>query len=427
MLWVVAAIVVAVGLWFIWRLLWVPFHELKHAVAAVAKRKNPPPITRASKGLFEDTFADFAIIADRLREQQRQLADEGFSLRAILGSMVEGIIIVDTTLRIRLANDALQTMFDLSQSPINRPVIEVFRDHELQSAMERSLRDVRPVVFEIQSDPRVEMGKPVRFYHVHVSPLIPAKRADPVGVLVVFNDVTEVRSLEVVRREFVANVSHEFRTPLAIISGYIETLVDGALDDREMAERSLNVMARHAKRLNLLIDDLLTISTLEHRATKLEFAAADLEDLINRVAEQLEDRIKAANTSIRMEIDASARIADIDTGKMEQVFFNLLSNAIQYGRREQAEILVTGRRRGEEIEIAISDNGPGIPYEDQPHIFERFYRVRKDRARDAGGTGLGLSIVKNVIRAHGGHVSLRSTPGAGATFQIHFPARHDAI
>jgi two-component system phosphate regulon sensor histidine kinase PhoR len=419
--WIAAACVLALACWgfsYYWLR---PLRELRDSLRAVARSEGRFPATTSRLRIFKSLTSDLGLIYDQLQQQRRQLEDEGFSLRAILGSMVEGIMIVDRGLRIRLANDALYSMFDLTQSPINRMVLEVFRDHRVTSAMQRVLNESRSVNLEFQTDAIASAGQPEKFFRVTLSPLLPAGGVQPAGVLAVFNDVTEIRSLEAVRRDFVANVSHEFRTPLAIITGYVETLLDGALDDREMAVRSLQVIQRHGKRLNLLIDDLLTISRLEHRSVQLRVRQTNLRELAARVVEQLESEISAAGATVAIEFQAAAEEIEVDPPRIEQVILNLIANAVRYGRREGGVITISGKRRDGEVELIVSDNGPGIPYEDQPHIFERFYRVRKDRARDAGGTGLGLSIVKNVALIHGGHVSVRSTPGNGAAFLVVLP------
>lgn len=409
-----------VALW-VWRA-WVrPIGDVQSALAAVQGMEANIPIIRSSRPIFREMATHLSQISDQLRSQRRQLADEVFSLRAILSSMVEGILIVDQGLRIRLANDALFSMFDLTQSPINRTVIEVFREHGLLDGVERAISECRPLNLEFQTDSRTRGGLPERYFRVNVAPLLPSGGANPVGALVVFNDVTEVRTLENVRREFVANVSHEFRTPLAIIIGYVETLLDGAVDDPDMARRSLSVMQKHGERLTLLIDDLLTISRMEANSVDLNRRDTNLRELVDRVIEQHEARISAEGITVQVDFRPDAEYAEVDPPRMEQVFVNLLTNALQYGSRPDAMVRVTGRRRGSEVEVTFLDDGPGIPYEDQPHVFERFYRVHKDRSRDAGGTGLGLSIVKNVTMAHGGHVSLRSTPGAGSSFRVVLP------
>ncbi len=417
---VLAALVVAGGM--IWRA-WVrPIRDVRAALAAVSALEASVPIIRSGRPIFREIATDLLSLSDQLRDQRQQLAEEGFSLRAILSSMVEGILIVDQGMRVRLANEALFAMFDLTRSPINRTVMEVFHDHRLLAGVERSIGECRPLHLEFQIQARTDEGRAERYFRVNVAPLLPSGGANPVGALVVFNDVTEVRALETVRREFVANVSHEFRTPLAIITGYVETLLDGALDDRAMAERSLGVIRKHGERLTLLIDDLLTISRMENQSVELNRRVSNLSEIVARVVEQQEAKIRELGVTVDVNFDADAEYAEVDPPRIEQAFINLLTNALQYGAKADAIVQVSGRRRGDDIEVSFTDDGPGIPFEDQPHIFERFYRVHKDRSRDAGGTGLGLSIVKNVVMAHGGHVSLRSTPGSGSTFRVVLPA-----
>ncbi|MGH8045894.1 MAG: sensor histidine kinase [Chthoniobacterales bacterium] len=410
---------VALGGWLLWRLLLRPLLDLRDLIRSLANDEPSSPIVRSSLRPFAQISADLGRVADRLRRQRRQLVDEGFSLRAILASMIEGVVILDPTLRIRLANDALHTMFDLTRSPINRGLLEVFHRPELAAAADRVMRETRNVIIEIHDEARIGEERPDRHFRVHLSPLVPAGGAAPAGVLGVFNDVTEVRELEAVRREFVANVSHEFRTPLTIINGYVETLLDGAMDDRELATRSLDVIRKHGERLNLLIDDLLTISRMEHREPELKCSIVELDSLVRNVLDRLDVPIKERKATVELALETEH--VEVDPPRVEQVFFNLLANALKYSD-EGVHVRISSRQRGDEIEISFSDDGPGIPYQDQPHIFERFYRVHKDRSRDAGGTGLGLSIVKHVVTAHGGHVSVRSTPGAGATFKIALPA-----
>ncbi len=407
--------------WLLWRSWGRPMLDLRDLIRALANDEPHQPIVRSSLRPFTQISADLGRVAERLRRQRRQLADEGFSLRAILGSMVEGVIIVDHQQRIRLANDALFTMFELMQPPINRTALEVFHHPELTAAIDRAFHEVRSIVLEVHDAPRIGEARGDRHYRVNLAPLMPTGGASPVGVLGVFNDVTEVRALEAVRREFVANVSHEFRTPLSIIGGYVETLLDGALDDRPMAERSLKTIQKHSERLNLLIEDLLAISRLEHRKAHLDCRMASVREILERVIEQLEPRIREHDATVELAIEAD--LLEMDPARIEQVFFNLLTNALKYAVADGVLVRVTSKLKGEEVDITFSDNGPGIPYRDQPHIFERFYRVHKDRSRDAGGTGLGLSIVKNVVMAHGGRVSVRSTPGAGASFKIVLPVR----
>jgi two-component system phosphate regulon sensor histidine kinase PhoR len=260
-----------------------------------------------------------------------------------------------------------------------------------------------------------------RTFVVHVAPLAAENETKPRAALIVFQDITAVRSLEAVRREFVANVSHEFRTPLTIINGYVETLRDGAIEDPAMTEKSLEAIHRNVQRLALLLEDLLTISSMENRSRLLHFANTDLRPLVERVIENLIPKIEERSAEIVLDWAEDARFAEIDPSRIEQVCTNLLLNALQHGEVPALKIHLAAKRVGESIQLTFSDNGPGIPLEDQAHIFERFYRVHKHRARDAGGTGLGLSIVKNIVLAHGGSVSLESMPGEGAAFHVTLP------
>ena len=402
-----------------------PFRQLRRVLERLANRDFRPVIFQHPFGIFRRTSANVRRISELLQRQDQQIADEGFSLRAILGSMVEGVMIVDSAERIRLVNDALSRMFEFPHSPINRSILEVFFNVELRQAVELTLKDGRPRSAQMLYRVPGAVASKEKNFEVYASALNPQSGRAPAGAVVVFHDVTRLRALEAVRREFVANVSHEFRTPLAIIGGYVETLLDGALDDRAMAEQSLRVMERHCRRLNLLIDDLLTITRMEGRGTDLEFRPVNLREVAERAVEQLAPAIEERRARVELGFSDDALFVEADARRLEQVCLNLLTNALRYGSAEQSRIRITGRIEGEWAEVAFSDNGPGIPFEDQPHLFERFYRVHKDRSRDAGGTGLGLSIVKSIVLAHGGDVSLESQPGEGATFRFRLPLNRE--
>jgi two-component system phosphate regulon sensor histidine kinase PhoR len=392
----------------------VPFNEVRESLKRLAAHDFRPVLLRSRLGVFRETASHVRRISELLQQLDRQVADEGFSLRAILSSMVEGVLIVDRSLRVRLCNDPLQRMFDLRQSPVDRTVMEVFRSHQLQNAIEHTLSTGQSRQISIT------FGGNTHF-DIHVGGLSSRTHGRPPGAVIVFHDVTKVRNLESVRREFVANVSHEFRTPLAIINGYIETLLDGALDDRPMAEKSLKVMYKNGQRLTLLIEDLMTISKMEHRSAMLEFRPMDLREIFKKILHRLQSALAERNAQVTVDCAEEVSYLEGDARHLDQVFANLLENALRYGTADQVLVAVTVVRQGDDVVISFKDNGPGIPLDDQPHIFERFYRVHKDRSRVAGGTGLGLSIVKHVVQAHGGMVSVESIPGQGATFKVQLP------
>jgi two-component system phosphate regulon sensor histidine kinase PhoR len=383
-------------------------------------------LTREIAGprILREIHQDLHQIANRQSEIARQIADEDFSLRAILTSMVEGVLVADGNFRIRLTNQRLQRMFSLSKSPVDRTVMEVFRNHVLQQLIQQTLEMAEPRFGELQ----VEVDESGIFQPKHFQltcvKLQPREQEAPAGALVIFHDVTQLRSLEAVRKEFIANVSHELRTPLSIITGYLETLIDGG-DDAETNLRFLKIMHKHAQRLNLLVEDLLALSHLESRKVTLHFEPISLSACVDRVLEQLDIRIRESGAIVNVDLPNHLPKIEADAFRLEPVLFNLLDNAVRHGGKQGLKIRVDGKCDGEWVEIGVHDNGQGIPLVDQPHIFERFYRVRKDRARDAGGTGLGLSIVKHTIQAHGGSVTVASAPGAGATFVVKLPVRQN--
>jgi two-component system, OmpR family, phosphate regulon sensor histidine kinase PhoR len=400
-----------------------PFNELRAVLRRLAQGDFRPVLLSSHQGLLQETYADVRRISELLQQLDQQIAAEGFSLKAILSSMVEGVVITDRAQRIRLANESMERMLGLKQSPVNRTMIEVFLNRELQQAVEKTLFDGIARTIELPLGIATREGYATKHTEVYVNGLNPGRKARPLGAVIVFHDVTRVKDLEEIRREFVANVSHEFRTPLAIINGYVEMLLDGGLDDRDTAKTWLNAMAKNGQRLSLLIEDLLTLSRFEHRSAQLKFSSVDLPLLFDRVVERIKPAILERDARLDSEWHPDASFADVDPDRIEQVFQNLLDNSLRHAISDQIAISVKSRRVGSEIELVFADNGPGIPYNDQAHIFERFYRVHKDRSRErGGGTGLGLAIVKHIILAHGGSIAVESVPGQGAAFIIRLPA-----
>jgi two-component system phosphate regulon sensor histidine kinase PhoR len=242
---------------------------------------------------------------------------------------------------------------------------------------------------------------------------------DARGAVAVFHDMTEVRRLETVRRDFVANASHEIKTPLTAIRGFAEMLLSSDLASRD-ARNHLEIILRHSERLSRLIEDLLELSRLESGTFTLEPEELDLAALAAELCRELEPRLRERGISIRIEADGSPR-AFADARAVRQIFQNLLDNALKYSDPDRA-IEVRVRAQGDVVRVDVADHGIGIPEADRARIFERFYRVDRGRAREQGGTGLGLSIVKHLVQASGGEVWVESTPGVGSTFSFTVPA-----
>ncbi len=401
----------------LWRRLLVLRREVRNLVSdGTLSHEIPGP------RVLREIHRDLKEMAKRQREIARQIADEDFSLRAILASLVEGVLIADGNMRIRLTNERLQQMFSLPKPSLDRTVMEVFRNHLLHQVIQRTLETEEPQSAELQAEIREGDQFQLKHFQVTSVSLRPREHESLTGALVIFHDVSQIRSLEAVRKEFVANVSHELRTPLAIITGYLETLIDGGAD-HETNLRFLKVMHKHAQRLNLLIEDLLTISQLESRKISLHFEPVDLLESVNRVIERLDSRIREIGATVTVSAPRHLPRIEADAFRIEQALYNLVDNALKHSGKSAVRVAIELRSDSHAVDISVHDDGVGLPLSDQPHIFERFYRVHKDRSRDAGGTGLGLSIVKNTAQAHGGFVSVQSNPGSGATFFMNLPIR----
>ncbi len=370
--------------------------------------------------IIREIHRDLREVARRQREIARRIADEDFSLRAILASMVEGVLIADGNMQIRLVNERLRHMFSLPKSPMDRTVMEVFRNHLVHQVIREALDTGKPQSTEIQSEIRDGDRFQLKHFQVTSVSLRSSGSESTAGALVIFHDISQIRSLEAVRKEFVANVSHELRTPLSIITGYLETLIDGG-GDPETNSRFLRTMHKHAQRLNMLIEDLLALSQLESKKTSLDFQPSHIGESVQRVREQLDARIRETQSTVILTIPEGLPKIEMDLFRVEQALYNLLDNALKHSAKSGAKVCIEARAEESSVIVSVADNGVGIPLSDQPHIFERFYRVHKDRSRDAGGTGLGLSIVKHIVQAHGGSIAVQSTPGSGAKFVMTLP------
>ena len=353
-----------------------------------------------------------------LGKLQQQQTGQLNQLEATLGSLQEAVLVVDRRNHIMLANKALQQIFPKAVQIIDQRLEVVLHSvaflNYVEAVRNREAEPQFPIEF-------VE-GDDTRWVEVTGSTIPPLDGGRGEWALFVLHDITRQKMLELVRKEFVANVSHELRTPLSVIKGYVETLVDG---HHEMPEtdrsKFLDTIHRHTERLNSLLEDLLTLSRLGSINPGLRRESTDLDALIHGIVEDYRSRPVAVAHQISCETDSAIETLLIDPLKFTQVFANLLDNALKY-TPPGSTIAISAQRQSTEIEIRVTDNGPGIPERDLPHIFERFYRVEKGRSREKGGTGLGLSIVKHIVQLHSGAVRVESGAGQGTAFVITLPS-----
>jgi two-component system, OmpR family, phosphate regulon sensor histidine kinase PhoR len=355
------------------------------------------------------------VMVARLREQIETLREERAKATAILDGMVEGVIAVDGHEVVLLMNERARAMFGVGAGRgEGKPFLEVIRNADLHEIFRAGRTAVDVARRELQLTAPVE-----RTLRVTAVPLELGQ--EPPGIVMVVDDVSELRRLEQVRTEFLANVSHELRTPLTAIQGYLETLLGGALDEREHARRFLEVAFRHTERLGRLLNDLTDLSNIELGKVSLRLAPTLLRPVVDSVLEIVAAKARDGGVEVAADVPESL-IVHADHDRLAQVVINLVDNAVKYTPAGGAVTVRARAMDGERVEVAVSDTGVGIPPADLPRITERFYRVDKARSRELGGTGLGLAIVKHLVLAHGGELHIDSDEGRGTTVRFTLPA-----
>lgn len=386
-----------------------PIEQMQQMASRVAKGDfsgRAPEKASAELGELGKALNEMSM---QLQSRLSELAEEKAELNATLANMIEGVLVVDASSKIRLANQMLRRQFDLPDPIAGKTVLEVFRSAPLQELVGEAMGSG-----QIRDRELTLFGQEERVFDVNAARLIGQSGAGS-GVVVVFHDITRIKKLEKLRKDFVANVSHELRTPLSIIKGYVETLLDEQKPDQDTAKQFLKTIQKHATRLEILIADLLSISEMESAQPRLKLIAVSLRETAESVIEELAHQAKGKSLELVLEMPPLLPAVKADAERLHQVFFNLIENAVKY-TPQSGRVAVTARENGPDVICCVSDNGPGISAEDLSRIFERFYRVEKARSRDLGGTGLGLSIVKHIVQAHGGRVWAESEPGKGSSF-----------
>lgn len=355
-------------------------------------------------------------MARQLHARIDTITQQRTEIEAILSSMMEGVIAVDADERIIIMNSAAATMFGCDLPTVQGRIIqEAVRNSHLQQFVSETLSGETPVEKEIAI---ITGEERYLFGHGTLIRDIEGKRT---GALFVLSDITRLRRLENIRKDFVANVSHEVKTPITAIKGFVEILRDDGKKDEQDVKRFLEIISRHANRLDAIIDDLLKLSKIEKDAESegIQLIESGIKDVLESAIQVCKSLADSKETEIHFSCNEELT-ARINPPLLEQAIVNLLDNAIKYSD-EKKPVRVEAKHDEKELLIHIIDNGRGIEQEHLLRIFERFYRVDKARSRRLGGTGLGLAIVKHIIQAHGGHVTVTSTPGKGSTFTIHLP------
>ncbi|MDL1975199.1 MAG: cell wall metabolism sensor histidine kinase WalK [Deltaproteobacteria bacterium] len=407
------------------------------ALSLIVSRRITRPIEELRKGAESFARGDFQCtlpvseseeiggLAEAMNEMARQLHErintiigQRNEIEGVLCSMIEGVIAVDMDERVLSMNNAAVRMFGCNASEAQgRSIQEIVRNTVLREFVTDTLSSEKPVERDVVLSSNGDL-----FLSGHGT-LLQDAQGKQIGALIVLNDVTRLRRLEEIRRDFVANVSHEIKTPITAIKGFVETLREGAVKNPDDAERFLGIIEKHVERLEAIIEDLLSLSRIERGTAREENELVEnsVKDVLDTAIQVCE--VGAVARKIDIELSCPENLfAKMEPRLLEQAVVNLLDNAVKYSN-EESSIRVEASQGEGEIILSVRDEGCGIEKKHLSRLFERFYRVDKARSRQLGGTGLGLAIVKHIAQAHGGHVNVESTPGKGSTFSIYLPGR----
>jgi two-component system phosphate regulon sensor histidine kinase PhoR len=382
-------------------------------IARAAERYSAGDLSPVTSDYGTDELGTVARALDTSVQQLggriEELSRDRARMEAILGGMVEGVLVVDRQGRMQLVNRAAQRMLRVESPAAGRPYLEVIRHPDIAAQLTAALRGAE---HRSQEHPRARA--PGRTVVAR-----PAPDSGPSGgAVLVLHDITDLRRADQIRRDFVANVSHELRTPLTAIRGYVEALLDEPADE-DNTRAFLEIIARQSARMERLVKDLLRLARLDARQEVLDTARCDITQIFNAVTTDLTPSIEAKRQRITVDVPPAARQIDADPAKLHDIVRNLLENAVNYSP-DGANVCLAARWDNGIYTITVADSGPGIPTEDVTRVFERFYRVDKSRSRP-GGTGLGLAIVKHLVELHGGEASAANRPEGGAVFTIRLP------
>jgi len=369
--------------------------------------KSKDEIGQLAKSLME--------MSEQLEKKIKAVTEDKNKMEAILSSMQEGVIVFDKNENILLFNSSLYQMLELrSEKYIGRPFWEIISNNEINSILKQTLKK------EDSLSAQVSLLYPeARIIHIQTAP-INDDQGMLLGVVGVFHDITNLKKLEKARSEFIANVSHELKTPITSIIGFVETLRNGAEDDIKKRDEFLNIIHSQSQRLIDLLNDILSLSRIEFREIKMDIQPVAIKEILDNTQALYKNKIESKKQSFQVDIPSKLPPVLSDPEMIAQAFSNLIDNAIKF-TPEKGQIKVTAREKDNFVQIDISDTGIGIAEKYLPRLFERFYRVDKARSREMGGTGLGLAIVKHIVQAHKGRITVESQPGKGSTFSVFLP------
>ena len=395
-----------------WRKWIAPWRQVEDVITQIGRGQRPRTFLMEGSAPVQRIGFQLEKIVGDLEQLQKQIAKRESGMQTIFSAMQDALLVVDSNRQVILTNQTFRKLFDAPEISLATPLLEIVRDPTLDRLLTDAFRGDGPVRCELTLD-----GSQIELHAVATK----NEAGEITGALVLFHDITELKKMDQVRRDFVANVSHELRTPLSILRGYIETLLDSPKTPREELTRILRVMERHSDRLDLLVEDLLTLAQLESGNPNLQMGTVDLSTFLLEMVRDWEKKLKSKQLNIVVDLPPELSPIRVDRTRLQEALYNLLDNAVKYSRA-RGEIRLSARQHDGKIELIVSDQGIGIAKEDLPRIFERFYRADKARSPDKiRGTGLGLAIVKHIAQLHGGHVEAESELDRGTTIRVVLP------
>ena len=410
---IIIAVLAALAAWLIARTTTRPIRELTRASKKIAGGQLEQKITITRRDEIGQLAAAFNEMSSNLKTTMEAISTEKAKLANILANMADGVIMTDREGNILLTNPAAKRLFGFKEADaVNRPLIEVVRDHEVDDIMKQCLKTGR------EQNTQFESGLARHFLRVIAIPVREQDRLN--GALVLLQDLTELRNLQTMRRELVGNISHELRTPIAGIKAMVETLRDGAIDDREATQGFLSRIEDEVDRLTQMVAELTQLSRIETSRAELKMEPVDLNSLVSDILSQMGPLAEKQRVALSKELSTGLPIIQADKDRIRQTIINLVHNAIKFNK-PAGTVTVSTEFDAKSVTVSVADSGIGISGVDLPHVFERFYKA--DKARTGGGSGLGLAIAKHTVQAHGGDIRAQSEEGKGSTFSFTLPRR----
>ena len=411
-------LIAAVALWRKWISPWKDARELADDIV-----ERRPPRKFLISGNPEARRVGLALetLMDRRGDLEKRGRESESSAQTVLGAMPDGLAVVDDRRTVQLMNPEFRRIFGVGANVSGGTLLELVRNAAADRLAVEAIRRQEPQRDSVEI---IRGGAEPREMEITAVPF--GEKSDVKGAVILFRDVTHFRKVEKMRRDFVANVSHELRTPLSILRGYLETLLDDPDQPPGELRRILEIMERHSKRLNALVEDVLSLARLESPGIELNRSEVDLPELLHGIMRDWEKRFASKQLKSHLNFPGNLPRLSADETRLQELIYNLLDNAVKYSK-PGGTVSLRAELAGDSVRISVADQGLGISPNDLPRIFERFYRADKSRSGEQSGTGLGLSIVKHIAQLHGGTVEAESVLGKGTTISVVLPVRGAAV